>query len=132
MKNTKGIGERTEGIILAHLLKMNRIVLLPFGNNQPYDLVVDEDGQFIRIQCKTARFVNGCVVADISRRNTINGKRKSYFGLADVIMLYCEATDKIYQISVRPKMKKQISLRVDKPKKHSPKSTLRMAKDYEI
>lgn len=132
MKNTKGIGEKTEGIILAQLLKMGRTVLLPFGNNQPYDLVVEEDGQFIRVQCKTANYKNGCIVADVSRRSTINGKRRSYYGLADVIMLYCEHTDKIYQLEVRPQMIKQITLRVEKIKKFGPKNKSIMAKDYEL
>jgi hypothetical protein len=30
-------------------------VLLPFGVNQRYDLVLDLDGRFVRAQCKTGR-----------------------------------------------------------------------------
>jgi uncharacterized protein YqeY len=50
--NHKSLGEKTLAIILAQLLKQDKKVLLPFGDNQRYDLVIDEGGQFIRARCK--------------------------------------------------------------------------------
>ncbi|HIE00663.1 MAG TPA: hypothetical protein EYP59_10300 [Thiotrichaceae bacterium] len=40
--NPKQIGERTEGKILSCLLDHEKMVLLPFGDNLRYDLVVEE------------------------------------------------------------------------------------------
>src|SRR5262249_30713483 len=54
MPNTKSIGEVSEAIILAEFLKAGFPVLLPFGDNQRYDMVVEVGGRFLRVQCKTA------------------------------------------------------------------------------
>jgi len=56
MQNTKALGEVTEGVILAHLLRRGEVVLLPFGNNQRYDMVVDRSGLLIKAQCKTGDY----------------------------------------------------------------------------
>lgn len=39
--NSKSIGERSEAMALAHFLQLGWVVLLPFGDNQRYDLVID-------------------------------------------------------------------------------------------
>ena len=44
MPNPKAIGEMTEAVILAHLILRGDGVLLPFGNNQRYDMVIDRGG----------------------------------------------------------------------------------------
>ena len=51
---TKEIGDISEAKILAKLLNDGYIVLLPFGENKRYDLVVNHNNKFIKIQCKTA------------------------------------------------------------------------------
>jgi hypothetical protein len=48
------VGARTEAIILAELTNRGYRVLLPFGYNQRYDLVLEIDGSF-GVQCKTGR-----------------------------------------------------------------------------
>jgi hypothetical protein len=54
MVNTKAIGEVSEAVILAEFLKAGFPVLLPFGDNQRYDMVIEVSGRFLRVQCKTA------------------------------------------------------------------------------
>ena len=54
MVNTKAIGEVSEAAILAEFLKAGFPVLLPFGDNQRYDMVIEVSGRFLRVQCKTA------------------------------------------------------------------------------
>ena len=126
--NTKGIGEVSEGIVLAHLLKSGRTVLLPFGNNQRYDLVVDEDGTFVRVQVKTGRLERGCVVFNTSSVNGFTGKRTTYAGTADVFMVYCPATGGVYRVPVAECGASMMSLRVDPAAKNW--STIHWAKDY--
>ena len=53
--NSKHVGDTSEAQVIAALLKMGKNVLLPFGDNQRYDVVIEEKGKFIRIQVKTAR-----------------------------------------------------------------------------
>ncbi len=51
--NTKG--EISEAAIITRFLQLGYIVLTPYGGNQRYDLVIeDADGNFWRIQCKSA------------------------------------------------------------------------------
>ena len=51
-------GNATEAAVLDAFVSRDLSVLLPFGGNQPYDLVVDLGGTgFLRVQCKTARKV---------------------------------------------------------------------------
>jgi len=58
----KAVGEKTEAIIIAELIKKDYVVLLPFGDNQRYDLVIHHNNEFIRVQCKTGRLRNGAIV----------------------------------------------------------------------
>ena len=48
-------GNEAEAAILTALVRRGLDVLVPFGEGQPYDLVVRvADRAFLRIQCKTA------------------------------------------------------------------------------
>lgn len=129
--NPKGVGEVSEGIVLAALLKMGKTVCLPFGNNQSYDLVVDDAGTFVRVQVKTGRFGNGCVTFDTCSRNTITGARTAYAGRADVFMVYCPGTGMIYRVPVSECGRSATSLRVDAPVGGAT-SRIRWASDYEM
>lgn len=126
----KAVGEVSEGIVLAHLLKQGKTVCLPFGNNQSYDLVIEKAGVFVRVQVKTARLRNGCVVFDTCSKNTITNKRAAYHGRADLFMAYCPATEKIYAIPVDECGVREVCLRVDSPRGGAT-SSIRWARDYE-
>jgi hypothetical protein len=131
--NSKAKGEISEGAVLAHLLKKGKIVLLPFGNNQRYDLVIHEpNGNFSRIQVKTGCVRNGCVRFYPFSTNGFTGQKKSYKGEIDFFIVYCAELEKFYQIHV-DELNKSGLLRVNKPKGFSsPKSTIRWAEKYEI
>ena len=47
--------------MLAQLIDRGYRVLLPFGVNQRYDLVVDNDGELLKAQIKTGRLRNGVI-----------------------------------------------------------------------
>jgi len=126
----KVIGERTEAIILAALLRKGETLLLPFGDNQRYDLVLDRDGTFIRVQCKTGRLRNGGITfhASSSHEHRGNGRRK-YVGEADFFGIYCPELDKVYLLPVKDVFSK--TLRVDPPL-NGQKTGICWAKDYEV
>ena len=61
------VGERSEAVIFAELVKRGHRVLIPYGNNHRYDLVIDVGGRFLRAQCKTGRLRDGVI-----RFNTVS------------------------------------------------------------
>lgn len=129
--NSKAIGERTEGIVLAQLLRCGYSVLLPFGNNQRYDMVVDKgDGKFVRGQCKTARATsNGCVVFNTASINGFTGKRTSYIGQIDVFWVYAPLTDCVYEVPIGSVGGNAGRLRISSPNGGAT-SKIRWAKDF--
>lgn len=53
-KNTRLQGDAGTAAALSYFAARGYPVALPFGEGQRYDLIVDEDGAFHRVQCKTA------------------------------------------------------------------------------
>ena len=47
MGNTKKVGNATEAVVMAEFLKAGFPVLMPFGENNRYDLVVETGGRFL-------------------------------------------------------------------------------------
>jgi hypothetical protein len=127
--NPKAVGELSEGMVLAHFLKKGTPVLLPFGNNQRYDLVVDECGVLVKAQVKTGRLADGCITFKTSSVNGFTGKRTSYAGAIDIFLVYCPETDAVYRVPVAETGASSMTLRVD-PSRGGPKTTLKWARDY--
>lgn len=72
--STKKTGDITESQVIAHLIKNDKQVFVPFGDNTRYDLAVDENGRIIRIQCKTGNLAerqDGHVIMKIFRNGEI-------------------------------------------------------------
>lgn len=135
MTNTKDIGDRTEAIILAELLKTSHNVLLPFGDNSRYDMVVNVDGKFVRIQCKTGSLKNGCVMfptASVYRGKDGIVKRQYTKDEIDLILVYSREYDKIYIVPVEELSKGSMKLRVEKTKDNTNYRSIKWAKDYEF
>lgn len=98
--NTKAVGDRSEAMVIAFLLKAGLSVLKPFGDNQRYDLVIDVKGSFYRIQCKTGHLKgvrSHCVrFPTASTYAHRGGKRRGYGGQVELFGVYCPETDEIY------------------------------------
>jgi hypothetical protein len=90
MSNTKTIGDATEAVVMAEFLKAGFPVLIPFGENTRYDLVVDAGGRFLRVQCKTASSGGDGAICSNARSIRLGGPRsalivaQSYRGQADL------------------------------------------------
>jgi PD-(D/E)XK endonuclease len=128
MENTTTVGTRTEGMVLAALLKARRRVLLPFGGGARYDLAYDAEGVLVRVQCKTATLRNGAVVFN-TRSLSREGKSIPYDGDADFFGVYCPGTGEVYLVPVGVVAKGKGSLRVEPTKNNQVKGVL-FAKDY--
>jgi hypothetical protein len=76
--NTNRKGNISEVQVLNAFVQVDCYVLLPFGNGAPYDLVVDIQGKLFRVQVKTARLRNGCVMFSLLRHTGRYGKGRKY------------------------------------------------------
>lgn len=128
--NPKQIGERSEGMVLCRFLQLNWIVLMPFGDNQRYDFVIERGNGFEKVQVKTARLRNGAVEFCPFSSQQHRGKGvKGYKGQCDYFAAYCPDTEKVYFIKVDDCCDKGVKLRIDAAKNNQ-KINVRFAKDY--
>lgn len=132
LKNPKAIGEYTESVILSKLLSAGYAISIPFGNNQRYDMILDDGEKLIKAQCKTGSTIDGCVSFATCSRSTTTGERKSYHGEVDVFLVFCHETQNLYQVPVGITPNTLMRLRVDAPSAKSPKTTINWAKDFEM
>jgi hypothetical protein len=126
----KAVGERSEGQVLAAFLKAGLVVCQPFGDNQRYDMVIDDNGHFIRVQCKTGLMTNGAIRFKCCSSNWNSGARRGYRGEADVFAVYVPDLDKVYIVPV-DQVSLDAMLRLE-PSKNGQKKGVRMAVDYEF
>jgi len=61
MEHPKDIGDRTTLAVILALRELGLAVLVPFGENTPYDPVIDDGTCLERVQSKTERPRNGVV-----------------------------------------------------------------------
>jgi PD-(D/E)XK endonuclease len=127
------VGQRTEAAILSELVRRGYSVLLPFGVNQRYDLVLDLGGRYLRAQCKTGRLHNGVVLFSTKsvQCNTRRTLVRDYDGEADVFLVHCPATDRVYCVPVAEVPTGYMYLRV-KPTLNGQAHGIRWASDYEL
>ena len=87
---------------MSHFIKAGKIVLIPIGDNERYDFVIDEDGRFRRIQVKTGKVKNGAIEFSTASTNLENGKwvRHGYRGQIDDFAVYCPKLDKVYLVPI--------------------------------
>ncbi len=132
--NSKAKGDISEALIFAALVKYGFTVLTPWGDKNRYDLVVDDNGVFIRIQCKTGCIRNGCVNFRTYSVTTKNGEPlKSGYTAdeVDLFMVYCPETDKIYAVKQTEVPNDICLLRLEEPKNNQ-KWNVKMASDFEF
>lgn len=130
--NSKRLGNKAEISIISEFVKAEIPVLLPYGDNEPYDLVIETSDGFKSVQVKHGSLKNGVIVADFRKR--IGYQRKdytSYFGLVDYMAVWCSDLDECYLVPLNEcRDKTYISLRVSDPKDNSNKKNIVWAKDY--
>jgi len=115
--NPKAVGERSEVMVLAALLRQRHVVLQPFGDNQRYDLVVDLDGVFVRVQCKTARLVNGALTfATCSSQAHRQRGHQTYRGEAEYFGVYSPDLDRVFMVPVEGTGERSSWLRLEAPR----------------
>jgi hypothetical protein len=127
------VGQRTEAIVLAELVKRGHKVLIPFGTNHRYDFVLDLRGRFVRVQCKTGRLRGGRIRFNVQsiRSNTRQTLRRSYMGDVDLFLVYCPETERVYALSIDEVTASEGVLRVN-PTRNGQRKGIRWAADHEL
>jgi len=124
-------GNETEAVVLSALVRRNYEVLIPFGEGQPYDLVVDLAGrEFLRVQCKTAWPSRGCLIFNC--RSTDHGRGpQSYLGLADIFAVYFPPRQTVYLVPIDGVAAFEGRLRLE-PTRNNQRRGIRFAAEFEI
>jgi hypothetical protein len=132
----KDIGDRTTLAVMLALREVGFAVLIPFGENTRYDLVVDDGERLARVQCKTGRLRHGAVrfaVCSCYGHHMRPGEaRRDYRGQIDYFGVYCPETMKVYLVPIEHlQVRVQAALRVE-PSRNGQKCKVRSADVYEI
>ncbi len=107
-------GTRSEEAVLAALLKLGKKVLVPYGGTSSYDLVIEDNGNFLRIQVKTGWLTNGAIAFNSCSQPWV---RRSYHGRADLFAVYSPELDSVYLVPVGAvRIGTDARLRVDSPR----------------
>lgn len=136
MTHPKAIGDRSTLAVMLALRTAGFEVLVPFGENTRYDLVIDDGHSLRRIQCKTGRLRSGVVRFKTCstyghHRNPVAGQR-SFHGEIDAFAVYCPETSGIYLVPISDlSVEARASLRVEAPR-NSQKKFIRFAAHYEV
>jgi hypothetical protein len=136
-QHPKAVGDLTCAVVLARLMEVFDTVLLPFGENQRYDLAVEANGSFMRVQCKTGRLRNGVIkfpACSVNYEHPIAQRgfyARDYRGAADLFGIYCPENDNVYLVPVGDVGRKEGSLRVA-PAKNNQAERIRWAADFEV
>jgi hypothetical protein len=130
--NPKAIGENSEAQVLAAFLQAGEVVLLPFGDNQRYDAVLDRGGNFIRVQVKTGRLRDGTVRFATASTGSTTGHRTrtTYIGAIDCFAVYCPETLRVYLVPIGECAGVTMWLRLE-PSASGQNKKIRLAGDYE-
>ena len=130
MAITKQKGDIAEAFV-TYLLKQNGFnVLIPWGEDNRYDLVTEKNGVFKRIQVKYATPKNGAIELRVRSCNNYTVLRYSPKDI-DIIALYSPETNKVYFVSMNSiKNKSLCKLRLT-PTKNKQKKFIVMASKFE-
>lgn len=100
--NPSQVGDITELKCQAYLIEQGWNVLVPIGNHQKYDLVIEKNGQFYKIQVKHAKAIEetGFIVRTKYEVRD-NGKiKKMTYSAGDIDYFMTEFNNKFYMFPV--------------------------------
>ena len=113
MKNTNKKGDIAELAVAKKFLELGFWVSIPFGDDAPYDLIVDNlKGELIRVQVKHIKPRKGTL-----RFRLLADSGKPYKETTDLIAGYNPENGKIYVINPNNfTANRMVTLKLDKPK----------------
>ncbi|HEX5273791.1 MAG TPA: group I intron-associated PD-(D/E)XK endonuclease [Candidatus Rubrimentiphilum sp.] len=98
-RNTKRIGDLSEIMVLAALIRAGYYVSIPFGEDHRYDLIAEKDNAVYKVQVKSGRLRKGAILfACYSSHAHRGGGMRRYTGEIDLFGVYCADVDGVYLI----------------------------------
>ena len=126
--HAKTKGSIAELQVCADLTRRGWKILIPYGENQRYDLVAEKEGKFVRIQVKYVTPRNGVLI--VNCRSSNNWSTQSYSAdQIDFIATYNPENGGVYYVPVSEIRRQTMILRVA-PSKNNQKAKVRYAKAY--
>jgi len=131
LMNSKRIGNISEANVLAKFVELEIPVLLPFGDDERYDMVINLNNMFYKIQVKTGTYKNGYIIINTCSTYGHRGKKRKYYTKDDIdfIVGYCSFNKKCYLLTNFKSS--SIVLRLS-PTKNNQKKGVNFAIDYEL
>lgn len=131
--NTKQIGNITEVSVMLEFLKLGYNVLVPYGDCERYDFVVDINKKFYRIQVKTSKEEDESKISfNTASTHYLNGKCiHSSYTKEDIDYFATFYKNKCYLIPVEECGGRVTSLRFI-PTKNGQSRGVKMAINYEL
>jgi len=133
--NSSRRGDETEAVLLDRLLASGVSVSVPFGDSDRYDLVVDDDGDLYRVQCKTGSWVNGTVRFNLYTSTVSEDGRveRDYTAAEiDAYAVYSPRSDDAYWVPIGDTGTGEMRLRVEQPHPKAPTSSINWASEYAL
>jgi hypothetical protein len=137
MEHPKDKGDRTTLAVMLALRETGYEVLVPFGENTRYDVVIDDGVRLEKVQCKTGRLrcgaVRWAVCSNYFHHPHPKYRSRDYRGQVDYFGVYCYETGAVYLVPIADleNAKATASLRVE-PARNGQKKLIRDAAQYEI
>jgi hypothetical protein len=114
--NTKQRGDRTEARAIHEFIASGCSVSVPFGDNDRYDLVVDDGDRLRRVQCKTA-WPNkpNTIRFNTHSQTTVDGEYEemTYEGAVDGFAVWDPEGGRLYWVPVEAATTQKMELRFE-------------------
>ena len=128
----KAGGQLSEAAVRFEFVRRGLTVLEPFGDNERYDLVIEEAGEFFRVQVKTGRLEDGRVQFETRSTGTLTRRRKKegYDGVIEIFAVYSPDVDETFVVPISDAPRTSMGLRVEPARK--PSRRINWAEDYTL
>ena len=132
MGNTKDTGDETEASVIHELIANGYSVSIPFGDNDKYDLIVDDGETLHRVQCKTAwQNKESTIRFNTHSQTTADGDyhEETYQAEIDAFAIRYPATEKLYWVDIAEATEQKMELRFEASIDHP---SINWASNYEF
>ena len=131
--NPKAVGEASEAAVVYHLVRAGYELAKPLGDNARYDLIIELDDRFLRVQVKTGRLrADGAIVFPTCSSQAHRGRgTMTYRGQCELFAVFCPETDDTYLVPVDATGLRSCHLRVRAPENNQA-HRIRWAADYRV
>jgi len=135
--HTKDIGDIAEVAVTLAALKRGWSVSKPVGENQRYDLILDDGTTLFKVQCKSAKLKNNVISASLTRMTRVKDKykREHYTEQEiDAFAIYCPDLQQSFllkteELIIDGRIQGNVNLRVNESTGNN-QYNIRLAKDY--